>query len=477
MNKRRGEFPDSLTGVVNLCGGENYDAFFSADWNHIKLHPLTKKCGDEIYRLSGMDGQGQADSSAQWLYGFANDNCSVAILRRTRPVVGLSSGVDMRVAHFYSPILVKSTAVGASVDLSTFDIIEFRGGIMDCLHNPDQAAHWENQTIVFPNHDCYTKQFDVTINDESFQVMYSIDTAELSSEPGKVPDLRNQIHSVLRFTFPTPKGIENIEKYYGYAMCLFQFCAGRRNVQSEVRLYKNGLGRSILVRLNDGFDDYADDLDMMKVIRLGNFGEHLPGLLKLLNEDGKKVTRPNLMFLPIRNKDVGNVSYTNVTDLCSAFEREYSCLEVPVEKKTKKAAKELSKLLEDTIDQQTDCPVIVTDKAKALLSQLKGFSPSLREKITYLYKLYCEDAKPITEQEGHDALGIATFYDAKQFEEKIREFIQIRNTASHASVVWSKGMDIYNHLKLYVYFSILDRAGVPPKDISWILSWMFNRLF
>lgn len=477
MNKSRDTFPDSLTGVVNLCGGEGYDAFFSADWNRIKLLPLTKKCGDEIYRLSGMDGQGQADSSAQWLYGFADDNCSVAILKRTRLSVGLSSGVDMRMAHFYSPILVKSTAVGIPVDLSTFDIIEFRGGIMDCLHNPDQAIHWDGHTIVFPDCDHYTKRVDVTINDESFQVMYSIDTAELSLELGEVPDLRNQVHSILRFIFPSPKGIEDIEKYYDYAMCLFQFCAGRRNVQSEIRLYKNDLGRSILVRLNDGFDDYADDLDLTKVIRLGYLGEHLPGLLKILNEKEKKDKRPNLMFLPIRNKDVGNISYTNVTDLCSAFEREYSCLDISIGEKTKIAAKELSKLLEDTIDQLKDCPVVVINKAKALLSQLKGFSPSLREKITYLYKLYCEDAKPITEQEGHDALGIATFYDAKQFEEKIREFIQIRNTASHASVVWSKGMDIYNHLKLYVYFSILDRAGVPPKDISWILSWMFNRLF
>ena len=477
MSKSRDAFPNSLTGVVNLCGGEGYDAFFSADWNHIKLHPLTKKCGDEIYRLSGMDGQGQADSSAQWLYGFADDNCSIAILRRTRPAVGFSSGIDMRVAHFYSPILVKSTAVGKAVDLSKFDIIEFRGGIMDCLHNPDQAAHWENHTIVFPNRDCYTKQFDVTINDESFQVMYSIDTAELSSELGKVPDLRNQVHSVLRFIFSSPKSITDIEKYYDYAMCLFQFCAGRRNVQSEIRLYKNDFGRSILVRLNDGFDDYADDLDLTKVIRLGYLGEHLPGLLKILNEREKKDKRPNLMFLPIRNKDVGNISYTNVTDLCSAFEREYSCLDVPIGEKTKIAAKELSKFLENTIDQLKDYPVIVIDKAKALLSQLKGFSPSLREKITYLYKLYCEDAKPITEQEDHDALGITTFYSADEFEEKIREFVKIRNTASHASVVWSEGMHIYNHLNLYIYFSVLNRAGVPSKDISWILSWMFNRLF
>ena len=38
-------------------------------------------------------------------------------------------------------------------------------------------------------------------------------------------------------------------------------------------------------------------------------------------------------------------------------------------------------------------------------------------------------------------------------------------------------MHIYNHLNLYIYFSVLNRAGVPSKDISWILSWMFNRLF
>ena len=476
----RNAFPDNFTGVVNLCGDDGYDAFFSVDWNLIKLLPLTKKCGEEIFRLSGMDGQGQTDKSAQWLHGFTEDNCSVAILRRSRPVVGHTSGVDMGAAQFCSPIIVKSTATGTLVDLSTFDSIEFHSGIVDCLHNPDQAVHWDGNTIVFPDPTNYTKQFDVTINGECFQVMYSVNTAELSMELGKVPDLRNQIHSILKFTFPSPKSITDIERYYDYAMCLFQFCTGRLNVRSEVRLYKNDLGRPILVRLNDGFDDYADDLDLTTVIRLGYLDEHLPGILELLNEgekkDSKKV-KPNLAFLPKRNKDVNNISYTNVTDLCSAFEREYSGHTIPDEKKTKKAAQELAKLLENTVNQQENCPGVVVDKAKALLSQLKGFSPSLRKKITYICKLYFEDAKLITEQTNHNVWGITTFYNTEEFEKKIRDFIQIRNTASHSSVVWSSGADIYNHLKLYIYFSILDRAGVPREKIAPILSWIFGRMF
>lgn len=476
----RNKFPDNFTGVVNLCGDDGYDAFFSVNWNLIKLLPLTKKCREEIFHLSGMDGQGQADISAQWLHGFADDNCSVAILKCSRPVVDLTSGVDMRTAQFCSPIIVKSTATGMLVDLSTFDSIEFYGGIVDCLHNPDQAAHWNGNTVVFPDPINYTKQFDVTINSECFQVMYSVNTAELSMDLGKVPDLRNQIHSILKFTFPSPRKIEDIKKYYDYAKCLFQFCAGRLNVRSVVHLYKNGLGRPILVRLNDDFDDYADDLDITKVIRLGYLGEHLPGLLKLLNEEEKKNSKkakPNLAFLPKRNKDVNNISYTNVTDLCSAFECEYSGHAIPDEEKTKKAAQELAELLENTVNQQKDFPDAVVVKAKALLSQLKNFSLSLREKITYIYKLYCEDAKSITEQINHDVLGITTFYNTKEFEKKIRDFTKIRNTASHASVVWNDGMCIYNHLKLYIYFSILDRAGVSREEIATILSWMFGRMF
>lgn len=466
---------DSFTGVLTIGKVEGYNAFFSINGNVVKILPLDKECRETIDRMSGMDGKGLADASRQWLYGFTEDNCNVAILKQSRLHSGLTSGLDMKTAQFKTPLIVKSTAVGRNIDLSTFDSIEFYGGIVDILHNPDQAIDWNGNTISFKSSDNYTKEYGVEVNGEHFRVTYSVNTTALSQKIGKLPDLSDAVHSILKFTFQSSKKLEDIEKYYSYAMSLFQFCTGRLNVCSEVRLYKNDVGRPILLYLNDGFEDYASDLDCLNVIRFGYLGEFMPKLLKLLNEDS---TRPHLNFLPKRNSDVNNILYTDVNDLCIAFEIEYSCSKIASSKEIKGAAKELTEVLFDVIGKRENCPDIVKDKAKAILnSQLKGFSPALKEKIAYICELNYEYAKAITEQPGHNDLGISTFYSREEYEKKIADFVKIRNSASHTGITWNGGIDIFSHLKLYIYFSVLTRTGVPQESVAGILSWMFSRLF
>lgn len=467
---------DSFTGILNLSNSETSNAFFSINGNLVTLLPLSEECGKAIDRLSGMDGKGPADDSKQWFYGFADDNTNVAILRNSRMRCRLTSGYNMKAAQFRTPLIVKSTAAGTNIDLSTFDTIEFYGGIVDILHNPDRAICHKENTISLVSPDNYTERYDVDINGEHFEVEYSISTTGLCLELGKLPDLRNTVHSVLRFNFRLPVRLEDIEKYYSYAMSLFQFCSGRLNVCSDVRIYKNNVGgRPILLRLKDGFDDYADDLDITKVIRFSCLGEHLPNLLKLLNEKGKA---PYLNFLPKRNKDINNILYTDVNDICIAFEIEYSHTERYTSREEKKAAKELAETLIGIVDNKEDCPDVVRNKAKAILNtQLKGYVPPLKEKIAYICKLYYEPVKSITEPPGHDALGITKFYSSEEFEKKITKFVDIRNSASHARIDWNDGVKIFYHLKLYIYFSILVRSGIAPEITANILSWMYGWLF
>ena len=466
---------DSFNGVINIGSGEGYNAFFNVDGHVVKILPLTKECGDTVFRMSRMDGKGPADDSQQWLYGFTEDNCSVAILKNSRFRVGHTSGCDMRIAQFYTPIIAKSTNHGMKVDLSTFDAIEFYGGIMDIIHNPDQAIEYNGNSIAFKSIDNYTREYNVEIDGENFEVKYSISTEELSMDLGKLPDLRGAIHSTLRFSFQSPRMLMDVLKYYSYAMSLFQFCTGRLNVCSEVRLYKKENNCPILLCLNDSFDDYANNLDCTEVIRLGYLDRFLPSLLKLLNEDR---TKPHLNFLPMRNKDVNSIMYTNVNDLCIAFEIEYSrSIDTSLENE-RSAAKKLTEVLLDVIEKREDCPETVKNKAKAILNtQLKDFTPSLKEKIVYICERYHQYVTPLTEPFGHDSLGISTVYSSKEFQEKIAKFVKIRNSASHSKIVWNDGIDIFCHLKLYIYFSVLKRTGIPPESIRAILSWMYGRLF
>ena len=182
--------------------------------------------------------------------------------------------------------------------------------------------------------------------------------------------------------------------------------------------------------------------------------------------------------MPQRNKYINSITYTNVSDLCVAFEREYSLLETDSKKKEVEAAKSLTEELLKVIDDTTDCPNSVKIKAKSILnSQLKSFSPSLKEKIISIYERFEKNAKPITEQKDHDIYGISKFYSKKEFEDKISKFKGIRNKASHAGIIWNDGAEIFSHLKLFVYFSILNRTGFSPEESSVMLSWLFGREF
>lgn len=141
-------------------------------------------------------------------------------------------------------------------------------------------------SILFNNQSDYTREFDVEVNGEEFKISYSVSTADLWMETEKVPDLRNSIHSILRFDFKTEHELCDIEKYYSYAMHLFQFCTGRLNVRSEIRLYKKEQNQPILLRFIDGFNNYADDvLDFTQVIRFQFLNDLFPSLFEILNEE------------------------------------------------------------------------------------------------------------------------------------------------------------------------------------------------
>lgn len=467
--------------MLNLqhLGESKCDAFFNVCNNVVSVIPLTDDC--RKYVLSGDNND--SNEKNNWLYGFAEDSCSVAFVQKSRFSVGVYSHVDLRVSKFYTPIIIKSTQPGA--DLSAFDSIEFYGGIVDILFPTAIAIKedYDNRTITFRSQDEYKKTYDVAINNEKFKVTYSISYEDLSSDTGKLPDLRENIHSILRFDFDEPKSLSEIEKYYSYAMCLFQFCTGHLNVWFEIRLRKNETYRGqhianpapILVSYNNGFDDYVNELlDLTKVIRLQFLGDSFPSLLKTLCE---AETAPHLLFLPKRNSENSSIVYTFISSICIAFEKEYGLLTFDRNQGLKEESEQLTKELLNVVD-KSNVSEMVCNKARNILnSQLKNFSPSLKEKVINIYGEFEHDLKTITEQCNHNKLGVSAFYSSEEFEKKISKFINMRNKASHSEIIWNEGIDIFIHLKILVYFCILKRAGYESKQSACILSNLFGRFF
>ena len=461
-------------GVLDLSESESgFDSHFSVDGNIVTIIPFKKEAYHKVYELSYNDGSNERD---HWIYGYTEDNSAIAILQKTHMRNRISTGINLSAAKFFSPLIIKGSKPNIT-SVESFDAIEFYGGVMDRLHTPGLAIDndYARESIKYRDSAIYTSEHEITLGAVHMRVVYTIKTL-ISIETGVAPDMKNGIHSALRFEFDSPQLLDTIQKYYSYAMNLFQFCTGRLNVHTEIRLYKKQYDDPIFVNLIDGFPDYADDvINFTQVIRLKFLGEKLPNLFQLLNNEDEM---PYLLFLPSQNGNANKVLYTDVNDLCVAFEREYAKQENEVSEDKKKAARELAKKLTKDIDSVENCPDDVKVKAKNILNaQLKSFSPSLREKITSFYKKYGEELKSIVEIENHDKIGISEFYTDDKFEEMIGKFIEIRNRASHAGVQWNGGEKIFTHLKMLVYYSVLERAGFSVKDISQMLSWLFGWQF
>ena len=465
---------NNFSGVLNLQGlEEGYDSMFSVNENIVTVIPLDAECRKEIDKLSYLNKSNQED---QWLYGLSEDNCCVAILKKSQLNTGFSSGINLGTAKFVTPLIAKNTQVGY-VELSKFDSIEFYGGIVDILHTPGLAIEekYSEKSILFNDKSDYTREFDVEVNGEEFKISYSVSTADLWMETGRVPDLRNSIHSILRFDFKTEHELCDIEKYYSYAMHLFQFCTGRLNVRSEIRLYKKEQNQPILLRFIDSFNDYADDvLNFTQVIRFQFLNDLFPNLFKILNEEN---TQPYLLFLPQQNKDANSIIYTNVSDVCVAFEREYNFLKLDSKSAAEvEASQSLTAHLIEEIDKAVNCPDTIKTKAKNILnSQLKSFSPSLKEKIVCIYEELIENAKVITDQENQRHHKTCEFYEIGKFKEKVNQFVAMRNKASHSGIVWNDGIEIFGDIKLCIYYCVLMRSGFSFEHSAKMLSWLFNR--
>jgi len=211
-------------------------------------------------------------------------------------------------------------------------------------------------------------------------------------------------------------------------------------------------------------------LDSINVIRLNFLGDKFPRLLKILAEEQ---TQPHLLFLSKRNKESNNIQYTDVGDLCVAFDREFRLK--PIEESEKQDdissfCDEIEKFISESKYSEE-----LKNRAKGLIGNLKNPSPKMV--ISSFYDCFEEFLKKITEQKDHDKYGIVKFYSNDDFKKLISKFVDIRNKAAHEGIVWNSGTEIFVHLKILIYFCVFKRAGYSGDESSQMLSWLFGRLF
>ena len=467
---------NNFSGIINFPDSEKeLSAFFHVNGNMVSLIPCTNECRSKLYYNARVYSR-EENEEGDWYYGYTEGGHSIAFLNPASFGFSITSPVNLGTARFHCPVILQS-ASSTFEKLDTFDIIEFSGGIIDLLYMPNVALNqkYSKNIIEFKSQETYTKKYEVNVNGDIFNIIYTTNARNYVMETGKIPDLRKNIHSIFKFEFPTAQSVNKFEEYYTYALRFFQFCSGCQNVSFDVRLYKNNtkpFGTTILTRIFDGFDDFANDkINFSQVINLKQLKDKLPELFKILNESQ---TEPYMNFLPDRNKNNGLIHYTAVTDICVSLECEFEYIKNEVIEEDRKQAKALAHSLNIQID-SSNCSDYVKQKAKNLIiGNLSNLNPSLREKIEALYdefsktikwfndlKLRSND-KPLSEDE---------------FKKLIKKFIDIRNHVSHAGIVWNEGINIYHHLELIVYLSVLKRAGYLPEESQIILKNLFLRKF
>ena len=461
-------FIDNCNGIINIKDG--LYVFFCISDDIVTLCPTPDKIDEfKEYVLSE-----KIDSEkGNWMYGTTEKGNKIVFFRKKKLRLNVSSSYSMAMAKFYSPITIMQPQLKSHI--KEFDSIEFFGGVVDILYPPSEAlnAKFTESGPMFKLKKDYEKTFDVNVNDEDMQITYSINV-NYKQACGEIPDFHKTIHSSLKLSFRSVHSFDDILKYYRYAHSLFVFCTGRKNICSEVRIYKDNKIPPIHVKVNEDFENFANDkLKFDNVISFVSLSDKLPKLFKLLNEEE---TAPNLLFLPEHNKYYNYIKYTDVTDICSSLDREYSKLSLSYIRGDKEQAEILRKFLYQSIDNRTDISEKIKGKAKNLLNPLKNFSPSLKEKIETITDIFFEESKQITEQLMHDKMGI-TFYDKKDFNKMVSQFIKIRNSSAHAGICWNEGSQIAPHLMLYIYYCILKRTDFNLTESTDILCPLFKNRF
>lgn len=402
----------------------------------------------------------------EWISGITSDNRLIHIARRSRGGYGFGSGIDIGAINFSSPVIIEhiDSSYGR---YNGFYGIEFIGGDINLVYPPNKAIDYTREPygIQYTDPNTYTNIYNVELNEEKFRLIKTIDAHYVMSL-GRIVDLSKNIKSKLRIELDQEKPFADLLKYHRYIRNLITFLTRISTNEFAVKLLtKDSIDGQEYYKAfanvrfyGDSSSVSSDTLTIQDVLKLDDIGDGIVDLFKLLNNDDKM---PNLFFLPDSVKDRCSIKYTQVVDICSAIEIEYKLgrqLEGNSELKIK--SRDLAERIIAFVD-AIKTEEILKIKAKNIVgSTLKNYSPSLKDKIKFLYSLHKDGLEVVTNSYHF----MSSFTDEK-FYEYINKFTNMRHSTAHQKMIWNGGEAIYTHIMILIYFSIFERANI-GKDIA-----------
>lgn len=412
-------------------------------------------------------------------YLFGDDNNSkIAMLCNSKLNTGFL-GINPSV-QFATPIIIKASGNTANFfnmltqDWDKFHSITFCGGNINSLCNPQMAVERPRLNESLKNDGAreikirpwsdYTRSIDFEIDGEKAILTISVSqTGEANNSDHMESYSLGELKSFMRFSFENAQDFDKIAKYYKVAKSLIAILTMRNNISFEVYVSQknsdNQYFKTGVCKIFDRYENYSTR-KQYNVIPIYNIFDYIPTLISKIacNEVESLLT-----LLPEDNRRVGQISITNIQDLCTALEVSYYWSKRSKEKDN--LIEELKKILKKTIAEFTENHnEIDVYKETTISSAFQYLDYTLKQKILTLYNENCNIIDAI----------IAKWSLPQVNEDNVGSFVKLRNAKTHTGTVeWGDSANLYTALLALVYACLFKYIELPNEIIESALIQIF----
>ncbi len=351
-------------------------------------------------------------------------------------------------------------------DLSNYDKIEFVGGTMNSILDPEliyPQNKWQDCRDIYENGSCINFR-PIKDVDKQYKLIVQGTSLTLQSVIHPYQDRKDNklgiTNSAVFLIFDKLQKFNSINEWYSYIHKMTALLVQQQNVAfDKIKIYfgeerERGYAN---VYVNHGFENIVEKKPK-RTISLRTFDRVFSAFSQMIDTEDFSIN-----FLPENNNAVGWETYETVKNICTAVEFEFAKSNIKIEKDPIIAnlIKETKKLLKAY---KKDTPEL-TDKAYQTIStSISKWTFPATEQFNYLYNA----SKTIID-------GLTAHRHLTLSEGVIQHFVTCRNNITHGSrpSLNSEIADTAYCLKVLIYVSLLKRIGLTDDEISKALEFIF----
>lgn len=351
-------------------------------------------------------------------------------------------------------------------DLTCFDKIEFVGGTMNSILDPEliyPPYKWQDNINIYEN-GCSINFRPIKDVDKQYKLIVQDTPIILQSTIHPYQDRKDNklgvTNSAIFLKFDELQKFNSISKWYSYIHKMTALLVQQQNVAFDKIKIFFGEGRNrgyANVYVNHGFENVVEKKPV-RTISLRTFDRVFSAFSQMIDTEDFSIN-----FLPDNNNAVGWETYETVKNICTAVEFEFTKSKIKIEKEPAIAnlIKEAKKLLKAY---KKDTPEL-TDKAyQSISGSISKWTFPATEQFNYLYNAN----KTIID-------GLTVHRHLTLSEDAIQHFVACRNNITHGSrpSLNNEIADTAYCLKVLIYVSLLKRIELTDEEIARALEMIF----